>query len=193
MSAPGTERTCRRLLHCHSGAGHPSRLGRLDGHRRQACAACVRGSPESITPVLRLRGDRKAGRCDLRRDCGYGFRARGPKPAPRNDRQREMTGRERCPRRGMTGGESPQVPPSETNSDHGSERQATSKRSSRLARAVGLRRLNKHARHVTALRTLVGDQAGLTPTRSYGHDIFHCGTASRASGTGAVLSVRHEL
>jgi hypothetical protein len=70
---------------------------------------------------------------------------------------------------------------------------ARSAGSSRLARAVGLARLNKHARHVTALRTLVGDQAGLAPARSYGHDIFHCGTASHASRTGAVLSVRHEL
>jgi hypothetical protein len=58
----------------------------LDGHRRQACAACVRGSPESITPaVRRLREDREAGYSDFRGDCGYGFRARGLKPAPRND------------------------------------------------------------------------------------------------------------
>jgi hypothetical protein len=106
-----------------------------------------------------------------------------------------MTDRERCPRRGMTGAESPESPRQKQIAITGrsAERSISAERSSRLARAVGLRRLNKHARHVTALRTLVGDQAGLLSARSDGHDIFHRGTASHASRTGAVFSVRHEL
>jgi len=50
-------------------------------------------------------------------------------------------------------------------------------------------RLKKHARHVTASRTFISYQSGLISKRSDGHDILHCGTASRASNTGAALSV----
>src|SRR5215813_5457684 len=51
-------------LRRHSGAGHRVGACRLDGR-----------SPESITP----------GRCVNGKSWGYGFRARGLKPAPRND------------------------------------------------------------------------------------------------------------
>ena len=61
----------------------------------------------------------------------------------------------------------------------------------RSARAVGLPRRLKHARHMAALRALVRYQSRLTSKRRDVHHILHRGSASCTLRTSAVLSVRH--